>query len=94
MFCTKCSRSANGARPMNCAPSPPIWVSPTTWPTCSGGRNSTIAWQPMPPPTRASGSALIEELCGQPEQKYGVRQIVPCSGPGEPARGSRGLSRA
>ena len=30
-------------------------------------------WQPMPNPTSWSSSARVEMLCGQPEQKYGVR---------------------
>ncbi|WP_256863278.1 hypothetical protein [Microbispora sp. GKU 823] len=32
-----------------------------------------MAWQPMPAPTNVSSEARVEALCGQPEQKYGVR---------------------
>ena len=73
MFCTKCCCVTNGAMPIHCAPSPPIWDSPMTAPTCSSGMSRTIAWQPIPPPTSVPGATLVEELCGQPEQKYGVR---------------------
>ena len=73
MFCTKCFCATNGARPIHCAPSPPICDSPVTEPTCASGISRTIAWQPIPPPTSVPGATLVEELCGQPEQKYGVR---------------------
>ena len=72
-FCTRCRWVTNGAMPIHCAPSPPIWHSPMTSPTCSSGMNATIAWQPIPPPTSVPGATLVEELCGQPEQKYGMR---------------------
>ena len=69
MFCTKWSASTNGSMPSQCAPSPPIWLRPVTSPTCSSGISSTIVWQPMPAPTREpSGIAVVEVLCGQPEQ--------------------------
>ncbi len=32
-----------------------------------------MAWQPIPPPTSVPGATSVEELCGHPEQKYGVR---------------------
>ena len=74
MFCSRCLRvRRNGSIPIHCAPSPPIWVSPVTSPTASGSIISTSAWQPMPPPTIEPAGALVELLCGQPEQKYGVR---------------------
>ncbi len=69
MFCTKCFWATNGARPIHCAPSPPICDSPVTEPTCASGISRTIAWQPIPPPTSVPGATLVEELCGQPEQK-------------------------
>ena len=40
---------------------------------------STSVWQPIPPPMSAPSGDSVEVLCGQPEQKYGVRA----------ARGSR-----
>ena len=32
-----------------------------------------MAWQPMPPPATAPSGTIVDRLCGQPEQKYGVR---------------------
>ena len=37
-----------------------------------------MAWQPIPPPTSEPSGTAVERLCGQPEQKYGVRS--PMSG--------------
>ncbi len=34
----------------------------------------TMLWQPMPAPTSAPSGTLVDELCGQPEQKKGVRE--------------------
>ena len=71
-FCTKCATSTNGAAPIHCAPSLPICVialtRPWPWPA-----SITIVWQPMPAPTIASSGATVLVLCGQPEQKNGVR---------------------
>ena len=64
------------AAPIHCAPSPPIWVSPTTSPTCSGSMNKAMVWQPIPAPTSVPSGTLVDELCGQPEQKYGVRSVI------------------
>ena len=72
MFWVKWSRSRNGAMPIHCNPSPPIWDTPVTVPACSESISITRAWQPMPAPTRVPGSGLVELLCGQPEQKYGT----------------------
>jgi hypothetical protein len=38
--------------------------------------SSTIVWQPIPAPTSVPSGALIELLCGQPEQKNGVRTAM------------------
>ena len=54
----------------------PICVVPVTSPTRVSSMSSTIAWQPMPAPTAESVSGLVELLCGQPEQKYGVRAAI------------------
>ena len=32
-----------------------------------------MPWQPMPAIARLPSGTLVEVLCGQPEQKYGVR---------------------
>lgn len=42
-FCTMCRSVRNGAIPVHWIPSPPIWVTPVTWPTCSSSIMSTIA---------------------------------------------------
>src|SRR5258707_3835793 len=34
-----------------------------------------MKWQPMPAKARLPSGTLVEVLCGQPEQKYGVRVI-------------------
>src|ERR671916_12335 len=79
-FWTRCRSSVNGAWPIHWAPSPPICVRPVISPLPSGFSN-TIVWQPMPAPTSVPSGALIELLCGQPEQKNGDRcAIGSCSG--------------
>ncbi len=72
MFWKTWSTSVNGAWPIHWVPSPPIWVRPSTW---LSGRSDTvtIVWQPMPPPPSEPSGSTVERLCGQPEQKYGVR---------------------
>ncbi|MFK4628400.1 hypothetical protein ABIF02_000927 [Bradyrhizobium elkanii] len=37
------------------------------------GTDSAMPWQPMPAMARLPSGILVDELCGQPEQKYGVR---------------------
>ena len=61
--------------PIHCAPSPPICVIPVISPLPSG-LSSTIVWQPIPPPTIVPSGAWSDELCGQPEQKNGVRCAI------------------
>ena len=72
-FWTRCLRSTNGDIPIHWAPSEPMQVSPTRSPVRSGSMNATIAWQPIPPPTKVPGSTRVLVLCGHPEQKYGAR---------------------
>ena len=74
MFCTRCRcvderRHADPLRALAAHLGQPGDLAPT----CSSGISSTMAWQPIPPPTSVPGATLVEELCGQPEQKYGVR---------------------
>ena len=33
----------------------------------------TMLWQPIPAPTSEPSGTFVDELCGQPEQKNGVR---------------------
>ena len=72
-FCTRWRSRTNGLMPIQCAPSPPICVVPVTSPTRFSSMSSTIAWQPMPAPTRLSPVTRVDALWGQPEQKCGVR---------------------
>ena len=74
-FWTRWLSSVNGAMPIHCAPSPPICVMPVISPLPSGF-SSTIVWQPMPAPTSVPSGAFTELLCGQPEQKNGVRCAI------------------
>ena len=74
-FWTRWVSSVKGAMPIHCAPSPPICVMPVISPLPSG-LSRTIVWQPIPPPTSVPSGALIELLCGQPEQKNGVRCAI------------------
>ncbi len=37
--------------------------------------HSDMKWHPMPAKARLPSGTLVEVLCGQPEQKYGVRLI-------------------
>src|SRR3954466_11973949 len=78
-----CFVPVNGAWPIHCVPSPPIWVRPATLPLPFWW-SRTIVWQPIPSPTVASSGASVERLCGQPEQKNGVRAGAPST----PPRGS------
>src|SRR5712672_571008 len=91
MFCVKWSRSRNGAMPIHCIPSPPIWDRPVTVPACASSISRTRAWQPMPAPTSVPGSGLVELVCGKPEQKYGTRltseSITWLGSPGSGVRG-------
>jgi len=51
--------------------SPPIWVNVSVLRSI----HSAMKWQPMPQRARLPSGTLVEVLCGQPEQKYGVRLI-------------------
>ena len=39
-----------------------------------------MKWQPMPASARLPSGTRVPVLCGQPEQKYGVRSIAGFSG--------------
>ena len=64
--------SVKGACPIQLAPSPPIWVTARVR---RSGSQTAIPWQPMPPRARLASGTTVEVLCGQPEQKYGMRWI-------------------
>ncbi len=65
-----CGVSVNGAWPIHDAPSPPIWVKVSV---VRSGIQAAMKWQPMPATAREPSGTRVEVLCGQPEQKYGVR---------------------
>ena len=92
-FWTKCSASVNGCMPTNWAPSPPICVRPVTVPLPSG-ESRTIVWQPIPTPSSVSSGLLVELLCGQPEQKNGVRASGSAARAGGVRRASMASTRA
>ena len=52
-----------------------------------------MAWQPMPPPATDPSGTSVEVLCGQPEQKYGVR-VAPGTSISRAAGGSSACARA
>src|SRR3954469_11185840 len=64
-----CSSLGKGATPTHGTPSPPMWVKVSV----ERSIHSAMKWQPMPAKARLPSGTLVEELCGQPEQKYGVR---------------------
>src|SRR6201985_3401752 len=66
-----CCSFVNGATPTQGTPSPPIWVNVSV----ERSIHSAIKWQPMPAKARLPSGTLVEVLCGQPEQKYGVLEI-------------------
>lgn len=63
-----------GRLPDPLGPSPPICVKPVTAESVRRDRVTRV-WQPMPPPAIEASGTAVERLCGQPEQKYGVRLI-------------------
>ena len=73
MFWMKWSVPTNGSIPIQLLPSPPIWVMPMMLPTRAGSIIVTMPEQPIPAPTAEPSGTLVPVLCGQPEQKYGVR---------------------
>ena len=44
-----------------------------TVPVLFGFWNMAMVWQPMPASAREPAITLVERLCGQPEQKLGLR---------------------
>src|SRR6476469_10522247 len=64
-----CSSLVKGATPTHGTPSPPMCVKVSV----ERSIHSAMKWQPMPAKARLPSGTLVEVLCGQPEQKYGVR---------------------
>src|SRR6185437_16061735 len=65
-----CCSLVKGATPTHGTPSPPIWVNVSV----DRSTHNAMKWQPMPAKARLPSGTLVEVLCGQPEQKYGVRE--------------------
>ena len=72
MFWKRCGVSVNGATPIHCAPSPPMWVTPMM----PRSMPMAMPWQPMPAAATLPAGTTVERLCGQPEQKNAVRARV------------------
>src|SRR6185437_16861875 len=66
-----CFSLVNGATPTHGTPSPPICVNVSVLRSI----HNDMKWHPMPAKARLPSGTLVEVLCGQPEQKYGVRAI-------------------
>ena len=69
-----CFSSVNGAWPIQLTPSPPIWLISEVR---RSGIQIAMPWQPMPAIARLPSGTRVEVLCGQPEQKNGVRATLP-----------------
>src|SRR3954471_21081278 len=66
-----CSSLVNGATPTHGTPSPPMCVKVSVLRFIQ----IDMKLQPMPANARLPSGTLVDVLCGQPEQKYGVRVI-------------------
>src|SRR5204862_148609 len=64
----------NGAWPTHPTPSPPMWLISEVR---RSGIQIAMPWQPMPAIARLPSGTRVEVLCGQPEQKNGVRATLP-----------------
>src|ERR1700676_4950603 len=67
-----CLVAVHGACPIHGTPSRPIWVKVDV----ERSIQIAITWQPMPAVERLPSGTLVDVLCGQPEQKYGMRVSV------------------
>ncbi len=68
-----CLSALNGAWPIQLTPSPPMWLMSDVR---RSGIQIAMPWQPMPAIARLPSGTRVEVLCGQPEQKYGVRATL------------------
>ena len=68
-----CLSEVNGAWPTQATPSPPMWLISEVR---RSGIQIAMPWQPMPAMARLPSGTRVEVLCGQPEQKYGVRATL------------------
>src|SRR4051794_23286669 len=64
-----CLPPVNFDEAIQLTPSPPIWISDDV----SRSIQLAMKWQPMPASALEPSGTLVDVLCGQPEQKYGVR---------------------
>src|SRR6188474_1791841 len=72
MFAKMCFVFVNGDWPSQDAPSPPMWVKVDVLRSIQ----IDMKWQPIPATARLPSGTFVDVLCGQPEQKYGVRAIA------------------
>src|SRR6202171_6687692 len=72
MFWKICLVSVKGAMPIHCAPPAPLGVPHATLRPI----HIAMVWQPIPAETKLPSTALVELLCGQPEQYQAVRTAV------------------
>src|SRR5258708_35720481 len=68
-----CLSALNGAWPIQLTPSPPMWLISEVR---RSGIQIAMPWQPMPAIARLPSGTRVDVLCGQPEQKYGVRDTL------------------
>ena len=69
-----CFSDVNGACPTQPTPSPPMWLISEVR---RSGIQIAMPWQPMPAIARLPSGTRVDVLCGQPEQKNGVRATLP-----------------
>ena len=72
-FWKMCLSEVNGAWPTQATPSPPMWLISAVR---RSGIQIAMPWQPMPAMARLPSGTRVEVLCGQPEQKNGVRATL------------------
>ena len=69
MFAKTCAVPECSAMPSQVTPSPPIWLMVSV----RRSMPTAIRWQPTPASAHEPSGTRVDWLCGQPEQKYGVR---------------------
>ena len=72
-FWKMCLSALNGAWPTQVTPSPPMWLISEVR---RSGIQIAMPWQPMPAMRAAAFRHAVDVLCGQPEQKNGVRATL------------------
>ena len=73
-----CFSWVKGCWPSQWMPSAPMWEGALV---VLGFTRMAMVWQPMPARARLPSGTRVERLCGQPEQKPGLRAGRPGAGP-------------